>query len=108
MSLACLLALPTTARAQSAFAGVVKDTTGAVLPGVTVEAASPVLIEKVRSVTTDANGAYRIEDLRPGIYTMTFNLAGVLDRQEGRHRAAVELHLDHQRGSEGRRASKRP
>ena len=51
------LALPATARAQSAFAGVVKDATGAVLPGVTVEAASPALIEKVRSVTTDANGA---------------------------------------------------
>src|SRR5579872_3005174 len=70
------LALPATARAQSAFAGVVKDTTGAVLPGVTVEASSPVLIEKVRSVTTDANGAYRIENLRPGTYTITFSLPG--------------------------------
>ncbi len=75
-ALACLLALPATARAQSAFAGVVKDTTGAVLPGVTVEAASPALIEKVRSVTTDANGVYRIENLRPGIYTLTFTLPG--------------------------------
>ena len=56
VALACL-ALPTVAHAQSAFAGVVKDATGAVLPGVTVEASSPVLIEKVRSVTTDANGA---------------------------------------------------
>ena len=74
--LACLLALPVTARAQSAFAGVVKDTTGAVLPGVVVEASSPVLIEKVRSVTTDSNGAYRIENLRPGTYTITFNLVG--------------------------------
>ena len=83
-ALACLLALPTTARAQSAFAGVVKDTTGAVLPGVTVEAASPVLIEKVRSVTTDANGAYRIENLRPGIYTHHLRPPGLLDRQEGR------------------------
>ncbi len=70
------LALPATARAQSAFAGVVKDATGAVLPGVTVEAASPALIEKVRSVTTDASGLYRIENLRPGTYTMTFNLPG--------------------------------
>ena len=69
-------ALPTTARAQSAFAGVVKDATGAVLPGVTVEASSPALIEKVRSVTTDANGLYRIENLRPGTYTITFNLPG--------------------------------
>ena len=75
-ALACLLALPTTARAQSAFAGIVKDATGAVLPGVTVEAASDVLIEKVRSVTTDANGAYKIENLRPGIYTITFSLPG--------------------------------
>src|ERR1044071_6721861 len=73
---AVLLAWPTTARAQSAFAGVVKDTTGAVLPGVTVEAASDVLIEKVRSVTTDANGAYRIENLRPGTYSITFSLPG--------------------------------
>src|SRR4051795_12051253 len=71
----CLL-LPATARAQSAFAGVVKDATGAVLPGVTVEASSPALIEKVRSVTTDANGLYRIENLRPGTYTLTFNLPG--------------------------------
>jgi len=70
------LALPATAHAQSAFAGVVKDATGAVLPGVTVEAASPVLIEQTRSVTTDANGAYRIENLRPGVYTLTFTLPG--------------------------------
>src|SRR6266852_5703888 len=75
VALACL-ALPATAHAQSAFAGVVKDATGAVLPGVTVEAASPVLIEKVRSVTTDASGLYRIENLRPGTYTITFNLPG--------------------------------
>ncbi|HET9831303.1 MAG TPA: carboxypeptidase-like regulatory domain-containing protein, partial [Vicinamibacterales bacterium] len=57
-------------------AGVVKDTSGAVLPGVTVEAASPALIEKVRSVTTDASGQYRIVDLRPGTYTVTFQLTG--------------------------------
>jgi hypothetical protein len=75
-ALACVLALPATARAQSAFAGVVKDATGAVLPGVTVEAASPVLIEKVRSATTDSNGAYKIENLRPGTYSLTFNLPG--------------------------------
>src|SRR5437867_2232267 len=74
--LAAVLLLPAAARAQSAFAGVVKDTTGAVLPGVTVEAASDALIEKVRSVSTDANGAYRIENLRPGTYTITFTLPG--------------------------------
>ena len=74
--LACLIAMPVTARAQSAFAGIVKDATGAVLPGVTVEASSPVLIERVRSVTTDSNGNYRIENLRPGTYTLTFSLPG--------------------------------
>jgi hypothetical protein len=71
-----LLVLPTTARAQSAFAGIVKDATGAVLPGVTVEAASPALIEQVRSANTDANGAYKIENLRPGVYVLTFSLPG--------------------------------
>jgi hypothetical protein len=70
------LALPASARAQSAFTGVVKDTSGAVLPGVTVEASSPVLIEKTRSVVTDENGAYRLVDLRPGVYTLTFTLPG--------------------------------
>jgi len=56
MAFACLIALPISASAQSAFSGSVKDTSGAVLPGVTVEAASPVLIERVRSVVTDAQG----------------------------------------------------
>ncbi len=59
-----------------AIAGVVKDTTGAVLPGVTVEAASPALIEKVRSAVTDAQGNYKIVDLRPGTYSVTFSLPG--------------------------------
>jgi len=72
--------LPAAARAQSAtsgaIAGEVKDTTGAVLPGVTVEAASPALIEKVRTVVTDDQGQYKIVDLRPGTYTVTFTLAG--------------------------------
>jgi hypothetical protein len=61
---------------QSALAGVVKDTTGAVLPGVTVEATSPALIERVRSVSTDTSGLYRIVDLRPGTYSITFTLPG--------------------------------
>jgi hypothetical protein len=64
-----------TASAQS-LAGVVKDTSGAVLPGVTVEAASPALIEKVRSVVTDATGQYRVVDLRPGVYSVSFTLPG--------------------------------
>ena len=59
----CLALLPATAHAQSSFAGVVRDTSGAVLPGVTVEAASPVLIEKTRSVVTDVQGRYAIVDL---------------------------------------------
>jgi hypothetical protein len=71
-----LLLIPAAAHAQSTLTGVVKDATGAVLPGVTVEAASPVLIEKTRSVVTDASGGYRIVDLRPGVYTLTFTLPG--------------------------------
>jgi hypothetical protein len=74
--LGLVLLLPAAARAQSSFAGVVKDSTGAVLPGVTVEVASPVLIEQVRTATTDSNGAYKIENLRPGVYTITFSLPG--------------------------------
>ena len=68
--------LPDFALAQSAIAGVVKDATGAVLPGVTVEASSPALIEKVRSATTNEAGQYRVVDLRPGTYTVTFTLTG--------------------------------
>src|SRR5690349_966092 len=67
---------PSVARAQSAIAGVVRDTSGAVLPGVTVEAASDALIEKTRSVTTDGDGQYKIVDLRPGTYSVTFTLVG--------------------------------
>jgi hypothetical protein len=71
-----LCVLPATARAQVTLSGSVTDNTGGVLPGVTVEAASPVLIEKVRTATTDASGRYRIENLRPGEYTLTFTLSG--------------------------------
>ena len=62
--------------AQSAIAGIVKDTSGAVLPGVSVEAASDVLIEKTRLVVTDGAGQYKIVDLRPGAYVVTFSLTG--------------------------------
>ena len=72
----CIIGMPTAARAQSAIAGTVKDATGAVMPGVTVEASSPVLIEKTKSAVTDAEGNYKIVDLRPGTYTVTFTLPG--------------------------------
>ncbi len=75
---AALLIIPMGADAQNlaSIAGVVRDASGAVLPGVTVEAASPALIEKQRAVVTDATGQYRIEALRPGTYTVTFTLPG--------------------------------
>jgi hypothetical protein len=71
----CLL-LPSAVRAQSSITGTVRDTSGAVLPGVTVEAASPALIEKVRTAVTDGQGVYRIVDLRPGPYEVIFTLPG--------------------------------
>jgi hypothetical protein len=73
---AVVVLLPRTASAQAAIAGVVKDTSGAVMPGVLVEASSPALIEKTRSVTTDSAGQYKIVDLRPGTYEVSFTLAG--------------------------------
>src|SRR5262245_42634608 len=75
MFLALSLA-PSVVLAQSTIAGVVKDTSGAVLPGVSVEASSPVLIEKTRTVVSDGEGRYSIVDLRPGTYEITFTLAG--------------------------------
>jgi hypothetical protein len=74
--LTCLVILPASAYAQASITGVVKDSSGGVLPGVTVEASSPALIEKVRSAVTDDSGVYRIVDLRPGAYTVEFTLPG--------------------------------
>ena len=68
--------LPSSALAQASISGIVRDSSGAVLPGVTVEASSPALIERVRSVTTDGSGQYQVIDLRPGTYTVTFSLSG--------------------------------
>ena len=68
--------LPTLVFAQASISGVVKDSSGAVLPGVTVEASSPALIEKSRSTVTGGNGSYQIIQLQPGIYTVTFTLQG--------------------------------
>ncbi len=82
--LACQLVIPSPGYAQGSITGVIRDTSGAVLPGVTVEAASPSLIEKARSVVTDGTGQYRIVDLRPGTYTVTFTLPGFSTvRREG-------------------------
>ncbi len=84
---AVFLVLPAAARAQqigASIAGTVRDTSGAVLPGVTVEAASPALIERLRTTTTDGTGQFRIIDLRPGTYTVTFTLQGFnTSRREG-------------------------
>src|SRR5437867_6567327 len=74
--LAWILLTRTVASAQAVIAGVVKDSSGAVLPGVGVDATSPALIEKVRTAVTDGTGQYRIEDLRPGTYAVTFSLQG--------------------------------
>src|SRR5437660_5738624 len=75
-ALAVSLLAPIAAYAQASITGVVKDTSGAVLPGVTVEVASPALIEKTRSAVSDGSGQYRIVDLRPGTYAVTFTLTG--------------------------------
>ena len=81
VTVACLVAalVPGVARAQgerASIVGVVQDSSGAVLPGVTVEAASPALIEQMRSVITDTSGRFAIVDLRPGTYSVTFSLSG--------------------------------
>jgi carboxypeptidase family protein len=76
LALACVLTIPAAAFAQAAVAGSAKDPFGAPLPGVTVVATSPALIEKTRTAVTDENGRYRIEDLRPGVYTVRFTLTG--------------------------------
>src|SRR6266566_3468281 len=83
---ACVLmaSAPANAQGTSAIAGVVRDTSGAVLPGVAVEATSPALIEKVRTVVTDEQGHYDITDLRPGLYSVTFTLPGFISvKREG-------------------------
>src|SRR5262245_42533422 len=87
VSMACA---PGVARAQSVITGVVRDTSGAVLPGVTVEASSPALIEGARAAVTDSQGLYRIVDLRAGTYTVTFTLQGFgRVRQEGLQLSSV-------------------
>jgi len=82
-----LLLLPVPLFAQASVTGTIRDASGAVLPGVTVEAASPALIEKTRSAVTDGTGQYRIIDLKPGTYTLTFTLQGFATVK----REAIEL-----------------
>ena len=78
------LSLPAYAQQTSSIAGIVRDTSGAVLPGVTVEATSPVLIEKIRTVVSDEQGRYNITDLVPGTYIVSFRLQGFSTiRREG-------------------------
>jgi len=75
-ALLLLAMLPAVALAQASITGIVRDTSGGVLPGVTVEAASPAIIEKVKSAATDGTGRFTIPDLRPGTYRVTFTLPG--------------------------------
>ena len=97
--IASIVLLPAGAFAQASITGFVKDTSGAVLPGVSVEAASPVLTERVRTVVTDGTGQYRVVDLPPGSYMVTFTLPGfsVVKREgimlEGTFTATVNADL---------------
>ena len=71
-----VLIVPSAVLAQASITGVVKDSSGAILPGVTVEVSSPALIEKVRTAVTDGSGLYRIVNLPPGTYAVVFTLTG--------------------------------
>src|SRR5438045_4603670 len=84
---ALLLLLPSTTYAQASIVGTVKDASGAVLPGVTVQASSPALIERTRNILTNSAGQYAIENLRPGTYVVTFTLPGF----SGIKRVGIEL-----------------
>ena len=84
------LPAPSAGQALGTIAGAVRDASGAVLPGVMVEASSPALIEKVRTVVTDGNGQYQIVSLPPGVYTVTFTLAGFSTVK----REAIEVNIN--------------
>ena len=87
---ACVAFLPATVRAQSGITGQVRDASGGILPGVTVEAASPALIEGTRVTVTNEEGRYRFVDLRPGTYSVTFSLTGF----QSLRRDGVELQAE--------------
>src|SRR5262245_7585482 len=98
--LSAVFLLPVSAYAQQAsISGVIRDASGGVLPGVSVEATSPVLTEKVRSVVTDGTGQYRIVELPPGTYSVTYSLQGfnVIKREgvilTGSLTAAIDVEL---------------
>jgi len=76
LTLLALWLVPAGAWAQASLTGTVRDSSGAVLPGVTVEASSDALIERTRSAVTDGSGQYRIVDLPSGTYKATFTLSG--------------------------------
>ena len=92
------------ASAQSTIAGVAKDTSGAVMSGVKVEAASEALIERSRTVTTNSEGRYSIVDVRPGTYTVTFTIEGftpVKEQVEVPANVTVPVDADLKPGSVG-------
>ena len=105
LALLAVLLLPATVFAQATLTGTVRDTSGGVLPGVTVEAASPALIEKVRTAVTDDTGQYRIIDLRAGTYTLTSTLPGFTTVKRERHRAVGHADADHPDRNARRRTS---
>ena len=82
--IAWLALMPTLAFAQGTLTGVVRDASGGVLPGVTVEAASPALTEKVRTAVTDGSGQYRLDRPHPGTYSLTVHVARFQHRQARR------------------------
>jgi hypothetical protein len=92
LAILVVLLLPATVFAQASLTGTVKDASGAVLPGVSVEAASPALIEKTRTAVTDGSGQYRITDLRTGTYSITFVLPGFTTvKREGVELAGAQV-----------------
>ena len=104
-AVAGILLLPSIVFAQATIAGVVRDASAAVLPGVTVEASSPVLIEKTRTVVSDGTGQYRITDLPPGSYVLTFSLPGLHHREAGRPgRVRLRRHPGERRAARRRAA----